>query len=532
MNMENNLSKLRNDLQEKAVQEYETNVDNYIEGEFTDKDRETIEQMKGEIPNQVVVTDEDPHGTKVNQPISEYAKSLDDRVAEIKDDVNGNKVIKLINSGDIKANGDELKEKARQEALKACRNLATKKGEDLTDEDYIRINDSAIEALTKYFKLDRLTSDAIMPKLRKTSLAQIHKILPEEFANIYIDNKDLIANGYRGKEQILSVIEYLCVTGPELDYLNQYIDDENKLAMVSQRILRCQVDFMDMLKDEKTMSELVARTVEIAPNDESFWSKYIKIPNRISNEFAQRYVLQEKYKEAYTKLLDEYPITDDMSEHEVEINMKARDLILDEIAEATNKMEVYKSITNLDLFKELYVILEDRYMHGVKMSQKFLIKECMDAIERAKKCKLNVPYPGYKGTTNKVDQIFKSYMIAYPQMIGNYNKAILDVCQKVTADGAPLPETNIEAIALEDYSGKQVAKVFSLLLSVMMGRIMKKCTGNNQTKYDAIILDSYFQMFCRLGMDIYVMNDIWVMMKPLVKYILDNVTFNKEWDKL
>ena len=221
-----------------------------------------------------------------------------------------------------------------------------------------------------------------------------------------------------------------------------------------------------------------------------------------------------------------------MSEHEIEINMKARDLILDEITEATNKMEVYKSITNLDLFKELYAILEDRYMHGVKMSQKFLIKECMDAIERAKKCKLNVPYPGYKGTTNKVDQIFKSYMIAYPQMIGNYNKAILDVCQKVTADGAPLPETNIEAIALEDYSGKQVAKVFSLLLSVMMGRIMKKCTGNNQTKYDAIILDSYFQMFCRLGMDIYVMNDIWVMMKPLVKYVLDTVTFDKEWDKI
>ena len=228
--MENNLSKLRNDLQEKAVQEYETNADNYIEGEFTDKDRETIEQMKGEIPNQVVVTDEDPHGTKVNQPISEYAKSLDDRVAEIKDDVNGNKVIKLINSGDIKANGDELKEKARQEALKACRNLATKKGENLTDDDYIRINDSAIEALTKYFKLDHLSSDAIMPKLRKMSLAQIHKILPEEFANIYIDNKDLIANGYRGKEQILSVIEYLCVTGPELDYLNQYIDDEGKRA--------------------------------------------------------------------------------------------------------------------------------------------------------------------------------------------------------------------------------------------------------------------------------------------------------------
>ena len=55
-----------------------------------------------------------------------------------------------------------------------------------------------------------------------------------------------------------------------------------------------------------------------------------------------------------------------------------------------------------------------------------------------------------------------------------------------------------------------------------MGRILKRCTKNNSDKYDAITLDAYFQMFCRMGTDIYVMRDMWMLTQDFVKYCLEH----------
>ena len=39
-------------------------------------------------------------------------------------------------------------------------------------------------------------------------------------------------------------------------------------------------------------------------------------------------------------------------------------------------------------------------------------------------------------------------------------------------------------------------------------------------KYDAIVLDSYFYIFNRMGTDVYLMNDIWSRMRNLTGYTL------------
>ena len=62
--------------------------------------------------------------------------------------------------------------------------------------------------------------------------------------------------------------------------------------------------------------------------------------------------------------------------------------------------------------------------------------------------------------------------------------------------------------------------IYSLLMVIMMGRILKKCTKNDATKYDAIVLDSYFYIFNRMGTDVYLMNDIWSRMRNLTGYTL------------
>ena len=123
-------------------------------------------------------------------------------------------------------------------------------------------------------------------------------------------------------------------------------------------------------------------------------------------------------------------------------------------------------------------------------------------------------------------------------MLSNYNTTLLDVYQREATATGTTPDTKIQAIALPPYDGQMVHKVFALVLSILMGRVMKKCTENTATKYDAIILDSYFKIFCSLGMDIYTMTEIWELVSQvaegyfeglIVKYLLENVKFDSKF---
>ena len=160
----NNLIKLKNDLENKAQEDYETNADNFIEGELTEEDKNTLDQLKQEASQQVVVSEENEDGLNVQQPISEFAKSLDNRIAEIKDAAGNSEVIKTLNSGDIVRTTEQLKADAKKQALRAYRELSisksTEDSQQYTDEDYLKINDNAISELMNYFKLDRLTNYA------------------------------------------------------------------------------------------------------------------------------------------------------------------------------------------------------------------------------------------------------------------------------------------------------------------------------------------------------------------------------------
>ena len=222
----NNLNKLKNDLEAKAQADYENNSDNYIEGEFTEEDQAVIDQMKAEQEDHVVVvSDQDADGNTVQQPISEYAKSLDERVTEIKDQFGNSEIIKTVNSGDIVKSTEELQEEVKNQAIQMYRQLANQhqENETLTDEQLIDMNNRTIERLMDYFKLPRLTSDDILPRLKKMTLRQLVTILPTDFVYTYISDREVQANNANAKERLLAAIGYLTVTGPEMDYLNEYI---------------------------------------------------------------------------------------------------------------------------------------------------------------------------------------------------------------------------------------------------------------------------------------------------------------------
>lgn len=528
------LNALQNEILNKQAAEESANVDNFgavEKEELTESEKETLKKMEEEYGNRpiLMVTDTDANGNTTQIPAKEFIKSLDKKVTPITttndpaaeiDKVN--EVIKTVNTGDIKQDVEAMKKEARDRTLEAFRTLSNNKDtiKNYTDEEIIALNNNALKTLQEYFNMERLNSDELVKQLRKMPLDQICQILPEEFWSVYLTKNEVALRNPGAKDRLLSVIAYLTTAGPEFDYLNEYIEEENKLIMVSKRLMQCQIDFAEMIKDQKKLSELVAETYQYIPEDTSIWAKEIKIPNRVHNEFAQRCVIYSHYKDAYIKIMDEYPIDESVDEKERKINIRAREIIQQEIDECDQKMEVYQSVCNLDLFDELLKILIDRFKTNKKINMKYLTQEAERAIEAVKRCKQNLPFPGYKGTERKTDQLLTNYLIAFPIAIKKYNDAIDKVTSREDATEEEIG--NIKKISLPEFDDNDTFIVYSILMVIMMGRILKKCTKNDATKYDAIVLDSYFFIFNRMGTDIYLMNDIWDKMRNLTGYTLQN----------
>lgn len=528
-----NLTNLVNDLAEQEKNMQEAAQNNFNDNmELTPEEEARLTQMKEERTVSVAETDE--MGRVVNTPVSEYAANLDNRVKEINELGDS---IKTMNSGDITASMDDLKKDARDRALKAFREMSVDKG-NITDDDYIAINNSAIEALMERFKLDKLDFDTILKKLAHKPLREICSILPEKFVNIYVTPKELAANNIRAKERLLSTIGYLAVTGPEMDYLNDYIEEENKLAVVSKRLLQCQIDFANMLQDKDKLSDILKKSYEIVPLDTSFWAKYIKQPNKVHNEFAQRVVINQMYREAYEKLLADYaeidltPYLDNperMAEmaKEAAFRQKARKVIQDEIEECNNKIQAYSKVCDMNLLHELWATLTERYTGDKRVNEKYLFMQATDAIDRIRKSKQNVPFPSYDGSSKRADMILKTFMISWNRMVKHYNNTITDIQKKNEEAEQKEDLSGIDLIHVDQYPDDHVINCMGLLLVILMGRVMKALSKNDRTKYDAIMLDSYFQLFCQMGTDIYIMSEIWNMMKDFVLYALGHYYYKK-----
>lgn len=534
------LENLKKELDTKAMEDMDTNSDNYIEASLTDEDRDAIEKMKREMSDDIVVVESGEDGQPVRQSLSSYAESLDKKQVQLDE----NKYLKMLNSGEIAQSVEDIKKDTQERAMKAYREMAILGDRDMTDEEIIDLNVRVIDSLCKAFGIDTPNANIFEKRLQKMSLQQIAALLPAEYVTMYVRAEEVKINSAKAKAQLIAAIAYLCVTGPEMDMLNQYIDDETRLSLVSKRLLQCQLDFSEVLRSDERLSELVARSNDLAPVDDSFWSRYIAIPNRVHNEFAQRYVIQEEYKKAYTSLLDDYPvatqealdsITDPeakkLAEHENTLNARAVKMINDEIEESAMKMEVYQSIMDLYLLRVIYKELEDQYINHTKVSLKFLTSAAITSVDRAKRSKVDVTFPGFTGKITNEKVLFSNYMVAYPVMVKGYNAAIAATVASALKDEAVTPETEttVNPILIEGISPDKVAQGFSIVLLILMGRIMKALTKKAITKSSAIELDAYYHIFCKLGTDIYTMSEIWDIIRPLVKHICENVTFPRKW---
>lgn len=519
--MANNIINLQEAIAQRAKENAELAAETFNpdDTQLTPEEMEKAKEMARELngKSELVVTETTPEGVSSTIPVETYMENIDKQVKEIRDSA-GNFVAKGLNVGDIKKTAEEMKKDAQEQAIKAFREQARDSIDvDISDEEIIRINNSAIEAIQKYLKTDRLNSDDIIKAFRRLSLRQISEIIPAEFMQIYVSEKEILANSLPGKERLLSTLAYLSVTGPEMDYLNDYIDHEHKLMMLSHRLIECQLNMADVLKSRESLIDIVKKANELAPrNPDSPWSKYIKGDSqRIHSEFAQKAVVASMIKDSYANLLKEY---EDDPECVAEIQ--------EQIDESETKRQIYLRITNLELLHELWDTLVVRLKMDRRGSYKNLEREAISAMDRIRRAKQNVSFPIYSDGTpgkNKPEVLYKMYITQYPTLLKACNETICAVYEKVGND--PVDMADIEPIEIEGLDEQAVLEMYAMMLLILFGRVMKKLSPNEQTKYQAIELDLYFELYCKLVTDVYLMNDVWKMMKDFVEYAV------KTWPK-
>ncbi|MCM1295219.1 MAG: hypothetical protein NC311_06730 [Muribaculaceae bacterium] len=525
--MPNNITPLAEELESRAAENAELAAENFAAAELTEAEKEKVAEMEAET--QMVVASTDVNGHRVETPIEEYAEGVDHTFTIPAPGGNGE--IKAVNTGDIVQTAEDLKAEARARAIKIYRDLAVDEDENISDDDIMAINASALAAVKEYLGEDKLDSDKTVRKLSRLSLAKLVEILPDKFIRVYATPNEIKANNFKAKERLLSTIAYLTVTGPEMDYLNEYIDREHRLMEVSRKIMSLQVELSTAIQSEEKFSEILKRAAEIEPDDTSVWAKYIKMPNRVHNEFAQRAAVCEEYRKAYETLLGEYKMPDPIDretatekeisdyDNEVETIKKCQAMVQEQIDECAAKFQAYTDVTEITMLRELWDMMVARFTADRKNSYKNLTREAVNAVDRIRRAKQNVPFPVYdKRYINRPELLYNLYLTSLPKTFAGYNKALLEISEKdEAADLIAIPPIHVDG-----YDDAVVWEYFAMLLVILFGRVMKRLGNKGLSKYDAIMLDCYFKCYCTMATDIYMMTDIWNMCKDFVVYCIDH----------
>lgn len=506
--MPNNITPLEDELKARAKENAALAAENFSQDGLTDEEREKVAAMEAESHTVVVSTDAEGHRTETS--IEDYADGVGGKVIQLP---GTDTAVKAVNTGDIVQTVEDMKAEARAKAIKIFRDLSVTDAE-LSDDVIVAINDEALAAVQKKLGIEKMDADAITRKLKCMSISDMVTFLPEKFVQTYATENEIKVSNYKAKERLISTIAYLTTTGPEMDYLNDYIDHEHRMMEVSRKIMDLNVKLSDAIAKEEKFSEIISKAAEIAPADTSVWAKYIKEPNRVHNEFAQRAVVCREYREAYERLLEEYPAIDGDSK-EAKLNASARAEIQAQIDECAAKYQAYIDVVDFKLLHELWEVMTTRFMADRKNGYKNMTREAVSALDRIRRAKQNVPFPVYdKRYAGKPELLYQLYITAYPKMLENYNKTLHGIHEKdKTADLAAIPPIEIDGV-----DTVLVHEYFSMILLILFGRVMKRLGNKGLTKYDAIMLDCYFNCYCRLGTDIYMMTDIWNMCKDFVEH--------------
>lgn len=489
---------------DRLAAELKKNEDHYAEvakknfedaGVLTEEEVETLDKMRNET--QISVVQQDDVGRKSEVSIQQFVSDLEDQIVKTKTDP----PIKLMDGfdlPDVSHVQNEMAEKVRSQVID---NLTSLTGAEVTSENFDELCEKTMSALKKMFNTDKLDSNKITGQLMRMPLSAITSQLPDEIVKTFCTEEDLKFHQAKAKEMLVTSLGYMIVTGPQMDDLSDYINHEHKKMAVLTRMAQCEVDIKTALTSDETIAEIVDRSKSLRSNEAMSYSEIIKQPDACSLFFEYYAVVSERTADAYRKLFEEFPDSDDrfLIQSEVDINLK--------------KAEVYRSICNLDLFKDRVAVYLGSIKTDKRFSIEFMERQASDVIDRLNRSKIPISFPGYTGNEMSSKEVYLNYITRFA---GSYERKIIGVVN----------DYNV-AIKLLDHNEKDVSslapithdsKLFANCVLIIMGRIAKYLSKNTSTKYDAILLDGYFKLLCMMPSDLFVINRMNKMLIPLMDY--------------
>ena len=300
------------------------------------------------------------------------------------------------------------------------------------------------------------------------------------------------------RRHLVDVIGLFIVHNDEIANLNAYIEYNERVVDVLERLAKCGEEIADVLKSPEGFADAAARSREETgyPKLHDYakvYSDHFDIRADGSYDyFAIRYVMMRELAKAYEQAKPEYTVVADI------------EVVDTEIKESLKKADCYLDVAELKTFREIYAAYESAAKADKRTSAAGLKTQGKGYVEKIRKCKISLNFPGYKADLNNANQIMAEYYKYMDNVITTYNLAI--------AEAAKQGVTGLEPIECDH-------EIFAGVMLTVMARLLKKLTKNNFDKYDSLTVSSYFKRYAQIGMDLYSLSDIYAIIKPMIDYI-------------
>ena len=470
---------------------------------LTEDEQKRLEELKHQYSigndNKMVTMVTTTNGSSSETSIKEYFRMVDDNMETTK---NG---LKLVNASDnnLLDSATSLVNSIQDIIYEQIQNMTVNDDGEVVSKDILETISNDINNLCiNELKISNVDSDGINKYFSNYTITALKNILPKSFVETFIDSGLLISeNAADDRDRIINIIGMMVMSKNEIGRINEYIEYSEKVMQVLIRLEECGKDLSEALKNPQTFSEAVERTRAETGNPKinelvmkyksHFKDSNISI-NAGADYFAIRYVMMQELAKAYEKFKVEYSDKDEL------------EAIDNEISESRRKSECYLDACQLETFAQVYSAYEFAAKSDKRTSRKGLNNQGKTYIDKVRKSKLNLSFPGYQATMKNSNEIFISYKQYIDSAVKKYNEMI------DSAENCNI--TDLKKINCD-------TEVLAGVLLTIMARLLKKFTKNTSDKFNAISITSYYQRFSRIGTDLFTIWEMYKIVEPIVKYI-------------
>lgn len=478
--MTNNIESIIESLNEKRKKDDEIARLSFSRIELTEDEKKTIESMKRDDNKIVTVITTDDLGHRVEVDSETYIKEMEKHVMSVQTE-NGAQ-FRILDPYDLSEFQDIQNSHSEFKALglKSLNKLTDKQiSDDIFDELGYKIS----SAISERFK-DMDIGDALN-QLRRYPLRSIIDMMPKEFLDMFYSSENPEAEE---KDRVLAAINYLIMSGPEIDKFQEYVSYEHHKINVIKDLMERGMEIHKLITSPDSIAKIHAEYVQgLSQSPKLPIIQKVRNANSIETTYNELSVIYEKMAEAYRRLLDDPAYSSDEY---------AKQCIHEEIELNETKSRFYKDSLTLSEFSDKLdsFLAERKGRYTLNLSQ--LSKLAKKVIKRIQYANLDIPFPGYyPEIKNDPEVIYETYL----------NWFCDETTGAFTLYNAAVDKIHERGMGTFIKANPQKYELMATLMLIVTWRICKKYTKNNSPILHRLYLESYFKMICMLKTDLFIM---------------------------